>query len=191
MKIGLLVVGVVVLVGIALAASYHRFVTQRNLVRESWRQLDVELRRRYDMVPSLVETVTRYAAHERGVVEAVTQARANAQQVHAMDGGPTPARQAVAEGALSGVLGRLIATAEAYPTLRANESFLALQQQLTETEDRIGAGRRFYNGTVRALNTRVESFPSNVVAGMFSVTREEYFEVPERGVSRHADSQLY
>ena len=169
--------GIVVLLLISMVVMYNRFVTQRNLVRESWRQIDVELQRRYDLIPNLIETVKGYAAHERGVLEAVTQARANAQRVHAAGGGPTPAQQAVAEGALSGALSRLLATAEAYPQLKANQNFMMLQQQLVETEDRIAAGRRFYNGNVRALNTRVQSFPSNLIAGAFNFHAEEYFEV--------------
>ena len=172
----IVVAGVVVLLGIAFTVSYNRFVTQRNLVQESWRQIDVELQRRYDLIPNLIETVRGYAGHERQVLEAVTQARANAQQVHDA-GGATPAQQAVAEGALSGALSRLLLTAEAYPDLKANQNFLALQQQLVETEDRIAAGRRFYNGNVRALNTRVQSFPSNLLAGMFNIRAVEYFEV--------------
>lgn len=177
MWIALTAAGIVVLLLISVMVMYNRFVTQRNLVRESWRQIDVELQRRYDLIPNLIETVKGYAAHERGVLAAVTEARANAQRVHAAGGGPTPAQQAVAEGALSTALSRLLVTAEAYPDLKANQNFLMLQQQLVDTEDRIAAGRRFYNGNVRALNTRVESFPSNVVAGMFHVERAEYFEV--------------
>jgi LemA protein len=178
MWIALAVVGgIVLLLLISMVVSYNRFVTQRNLVRESWRQIDVELQRRYDLIPNLIETVKGYAAHERGVLQAVTEARANAQRVHAAGGGPTPAQQAVAEGALTGALSRLLVTAEAYPDLRANQNFLLLQQQLVETEDRIAAGRRFYNGNVRALNTRVESFPSNLIAGAFKFHAEEYFEV--------------
>jgi LemA protein len=178
----IVIIGIVVLIGIALVVSYNRFVTQRNLVHESWRQIDVELQRRYDLIPNLIETVKGYAAHERQVLEAVTQARANAQRVHDSGGGATPAQQAVAEGALSGALSRLLLTAEAYPDLKANQNFLMLQQQLVETEDRIAAGRRFYNGNVRALNTRVQSFPSNLIAGMFNFTVQEYFEVNDPAV---------
>jgi LemA protein len=183
MGIALAVIGgIVVLLLVSVMVMYNRLVTQRNLVRESWRQIDVELQRRYDLVPNLVETVKGYAAHERGVLAEVTEARANAQRVHATGGAPTPAQQAVAEGTLSTALSRLLVTAEAYPDLKANQSFLLLQQQLAETEDRIAAGRRFYNGNVRALNTRVESFPSNVIAGMFGFHPEEYFEVNDPAV---------
>ena len=165
---------VVVLVGVALVVSYNRFVSQRNLVAESWRQIDVELHRRHDLIPNLVETVKGYASHERGVFEAVTQARAAA-----AGPGSTPAAQAQQEGILGQALGRLFAVAEAYPDLKASTNFLELQRQLTETEDRIAAGRRFYNANVRALNTRVESFPSNIVASTFNFKQAEYFEVED------------
>jgi LemA protein len=172
------IIGVVVLLVLATIVSYNRFVRQRNLVQESWRQIDVELNRRHDLIPNLVESVRGYAAHERGVFEAVTQARAAAHQALQS---PTagPEAQAQAEGALGGALGRLLAVAENYPQLRASEQFTALQQQLAETEDRIAAGRRFYNANVRALNTRVESFPSSIIASMFSIARAEYFEVQD------------
>jgi len=165
---------VVVLVGVALVVSYNRFVSQRNLVAESWRQIDVELHRRHDLIPNLVETVKGYASHERGVFEAVTQARAAAASP-----GSTPAAQAQQEGILGQALGRLFAVAEAYPDLKASTNFLELQRQLTETEDRIAAGRRFYNANVRALNTRVESFPSNIVASTFTFKQAEYFAVED------------
>ena len=169
-----IIVAVIVLVGVALVVSYNRFVSQRNLVAESWRQIDVELHRRHDLIPNLVETVKGYASHERGVFEAVTQARAAA-----VSPGSSPAAQAQQEGVLGQALGRLFAVAEAYPDLKASTNFLELQKQLTETEDRIAAGRRFYNANVRALNTRVESFPSNVVAGTFGFKKAEYFEVED------------
>ena len=167
----LIVLGIVVLLGIAVAVSYNRFVQQRNVVQESWRQIDVELTRRHDLIPNLVETVKGYAAHEREVFEQVSRARAAA-----MSPGAGPAQQAAAEGVLGGALGRLFAVAEAYPQLQANQQFLELQRQLTETEDRIAAGRRFYNANVRALNVRVESFPSAIIASMFHFEKAEYFE---------------
>jgi LemA protein len=173
-----IVLAVVTLLIIALVVSYNRFVRQRNLVQESWRQVDVELRRRYDLIPNLVETVKGYAAQERNVLTAVTEARASAMQV--LQAGTTGvAQQAQAETALGRALGGLLAVAENYPDLKSSQNFLALQQQLAETEDRIAAGRRFYNGNVRALNTRVEAFPSSIVASMFSFDRAEYFEVEE------------
>jgi LemA protein len=173
-----IVLGVVVILIIAVIVSYNRFVRQRNLVQESWRQIDVELNRRHDLIPNLVETVRGYAAHERGVFEAVTQARTAAQQT-LQSGAAGPEAQGQAEGVLQQALGRLMAVVENYPQLKANEQFLALQQQLAETEDRIAAGRRFYNANVRALNTRVEAFPSTVIASMFHFEKAEYFEVED------------
>lgn len=178
----LVVLGVVLLLAIAVMVSYNRFVRQRNLVRESWRQVDVELQRRHDLIPNLVTTVTAYAAHERSVLESVVEARAAAQQVRQSGGGPTPQDQAAAENALSASLGRIFALAEAYPDLKSNQNFLQLQQELAESEDRIAAGRRFYNGNVRALNTRVESVPSNLVAAVFRFSVEQYFEVTDPAV---------
>jgi len=133
-----------------------------------------ELQRRHDLIPNLVETVKGYAAHERGVFDEVTAARAAAAQP-----GVGPAQQAQQENVLTQALGRLFAVAENYPTLRASENFQQLQSELSNTEDRIAAGRRFYNANVRSLNTTVESFPSNVIAGMFNFERAEYFEAED------------
>ena len=168
---------VVVVAALAVIASYNRFVRQRNLVQESWRQIDVELTRRHDLVPNLVETVKGYAAHERQTLEAVTAARAAAAAT-----GSGPAAQAAQENALSGALRQLFAVAESYPDLKASANFLDLQRQLAETEDRIAAGRRFYNGNVRALNTRVEAFPSSVVGKTFGFVKAEYFTADDPGV---------
>lgn len=170
----ILIVALVVAVGLAVVVSYNRFVRQRNLVEEAWRQIDVELHRRYDLIPNVVEAVKGYAAHERGTFEAVTQARTAASAP-----GSSPAEQAQQENILTGALRQLFAVAEAYPQLRASEQFTQLQTQLAETEDRIAAGRRFYNGNVRALNTRVESFPSSVVANLFGFKRADYFEADD------------
>lgn len=156
---------------VAVIASYNRFVRQRNLIEESWKQVDVELRRRYDLIPNLVETVKGYASHERQVLEAVVAARAKATAPSA-----SVADQAADEAALTASLRGLLAVAEAYPQLKADSQFTALQAQLAETEDRIAAGRRFYNSNVRAYNTRVETFPSSIVAGVFGFSRTEYFE---------------
>jgi len=172
-----IVLAVVVLLAVAVVVSYNRFVRQRNLVQESWRQVDVELKRRHDLIPNLVETVKGYATHEREVFDAVTKARAQAAAP-----GSTPAQQAQQEGILGQALGRLFAVAEAYPELKASTTFLELQRELTETEDRIAAGRRFFNANVRAMNTRVESFPSNLVASVFGFHGEEYFEVEDEAV---------
>ena len=172
------ILALVVLLLLALIASYNRFVRQRNLVQESWRQIDVELKWRHDLIPNLVETVRGYATQERTVLQAVTEARASAvQTMQASTSGV--AAQAQVETQLGRALGNLFAVAENYPDLKSSQNFLALQQQLAETEDRIAAGRRFYNNNVRALNTRVEAFPSSVIAGMFGFTKADYFEVDE------------
>ncbi len=172
--IGIVVIVIVVLlvavVGWAVV-TYNGLVRLRNLVQEAWRQIDVELTRRHDLIGNLVETVKGYAAHERGTLEDVVKARSAA-----MSPGQSPAQQAESENMLSQALGRLLAIVEAYPDLKANENFMALQAELTSTEDRIASSRRYYNATVRDLNTRVETVPSNIIAGLFSIRREEYFE---------------
>jgi LemA protein len=151
--------------------TYNGLIKLRNLVQEAWRQIDVELTRRHDLIGNLVETVKGYAAHERGTLEDVVKARSAA-----MAPGQSPAQQAESENVLSQALGRLLAIVEAYPDLKANQNFLALQNELTATEDRIASARRYYNATVRDLNTKVETVPSNIVAGLFSIGRAEYFE---------------
>jgi LemA protein len=171
----LIVLGVLVVVLVIWAiATYNGLVRLRNHVQEAWRQIDVELHRRYDLIPNLVETVKGYASHERAVFDEVTRARAAAAQP-----GAGPAQQAIEENVLSQALGRLFAVAEAYPQLRASENFTNLQQELTATEDRIAAGRRYYNANVRTLNTKVETFPPLVIARTFGFSRAEYFEANE------------
>ncbi|MPV36836.1 LemA family protein [Georgenia subflava] len=174
----LIIIGVVVVIVLIWAiATYNGLVRLRNLVQEAWRQIDVELHRRYDLIPNLIETVKGYAAHERAVFDEVTEARAAAATP-----GTTPAQQAQQENQLTAALGRLFAVAEAYPELRAAEAFTRLQAELTNTEDRIAAGRRFYNANVRQLNTKVETFPPNIVASLFSFRRAEYFEANDPAV---------
>jgi LemA protein len=172
MWVWIVVIVVVVLLVLWAVGAYNGLIKLRNLVQEAWRQIDVELKRRHDLIGNLVETVKGYAAHERGTLEDVMKARSAA-----MAGGQSPAQQAQSEGLLSAALGRLIAVAEAYPDLKANQNFLALQQELTSTEDRIASARRYYNANVRELNTKVETIPSNIIAGIASIHREEYFEV--------------
>jgi LemA protein len=169
------VVAVLLLVAIAIVSSYNRFVQQATLVEESWSQVDVELQRRHDLIPNLVETVKGYAAHERAVLERVTAARVAATE-HKRD---SPPERKPFEEEVGGALSGLMVVAEGYPELRASINFLQLQKELTNTEDRIAAGRRFYNGNVRALNTRIGTFPSNVVARMFGFTRKEFFELSD------------
>ncbi|WP_062205530.1 LemA family protein [Demequina salsinemoris] len=172
--VGWIVLVVVALIVVWAVAQYNGLVRLRNLVQESWRQIDVELQRRHDLIPNLVETVKGYAAHERSTLDEVTAARAAAAAP-----GSGPAEQAQQENVLTQALGRLFAVAEAYPDLKANQNFLQLQQELTNTEDRVAAGRRFYNANVRSLNTKVETFPTNLIAGAFGFHREEYFEIVE------------
>lgn len=170
--------GAVVLLALLVAASYNRFVRQRQLVQSSWGTVDTELQRRYDLVPNLVATVQGYATHERQTLESVIAARS-----HAVAADGRPAEQADAENLLVGWLRQLLVVSEAYPDLKASGHFLALQHELVMTEDRIQAARRIYNGNVRDLNTRVQSFPSNLVAGVFGFDEEDYFEV-EPAVAR-------
>ena len=165
-----LIVVLVLVVGWAVL-TYNGLIKLRNLVQEAWRQIDVELTRRHDLIGNLVETVKGYAAHERGTLEDVVRARSAA-----MAPGQSPAQQAESENMLSQALGRLLAIVEAYPDLKANENFMALQNELTATEDRIASARRYYNATVRDLNTKVETVPSNIIAGVFNIDRAEYFE---------------
>ncbi len=167
----IVVLVLVVLLALWGVTSYNRLIKLRNLVQEAWRQIDVELTRRHDLIPNLVETVKGYASHERGTLEDVMKARSAA-----MSGGQSPADLAQNENVLTQALGRLFAVAEAYPDLKANQNFLALQQELASTEDRIASGRRYYNANVRELNTKVESVPSNIVAGLAHIGRAEYFE---------------
>ncbi|GAB3817941.1 LemA family protein [Kribbella italica] len=174
----IIVVALVVILAIALIVSYNRFVKQRNLIQESWRQIDVELHRRYDLIPNLVETVRAYAAHERHVFEEVARLRTQAVGAE----GATPEQRAAAEGQLSGALRQMMISVEAYPQLQSNQNFLGLQRELTDTEDRIAAGRRFYNANVGDYNTRIEAFPSNLIAGSFKFEKAGYFEVKDESV---------
>ncbi len=170
---GWIILGIVVVViGYGIMA-YNNLVRQRQLAQEGWSGIDVQLKRRTDLIPNLLEAVKGYMGHERETLEAVTQARANAQA--AQNG--TPEQRAQAEGILSGALGRLFAVAESYPDLKASQNFLQFQGELSNTENEIQLARRYYNGTARDLNTAVESFPSNVVANFFKFEQVEYFEM--------------
>ncbi len=180
-----IVLGLAVLIALGLVVSYNRFVRQRNLVQESWRQVDVELTRRHDLIPNLVvdrQGLRRPRAHRAGGSH-----RGAHPSTGGDDGGAGPAGQAQAENALVRSLGGLFAVAENYPTLKADTNFLALQQQLGETEDRIAASRRFYNGNVRALNTRIEAFPSSIVASVGHIREGRLLpdRRPGRASTRH------
>ena len=168
------IIAIIVVAGISLAVSYNRFVSQRQLIRNAFANIDTELRRRYDLIPNLVETVKGYAGHEREVFEEVARTRSAA----AATSGQSPAAQAAAEGPFVAALGRLFAVAENYPQLKANQNFLALQAELSNTEDRIQASRRFYNANVQSYNRRVQSFPSAFVARTFGFGEEQFFEIP-------------
>jgi LemA protein len=167
------VLGLIVLLLIFGVAAYNRFVSQRQQIRDAYSNIDTELRRRYDLIPNLVESVRGYAQHERGTFDEVTRARAAAIQAQG------PAEQAQAENMLTSALRSLFAVAEAYPELRASENFQALQAELATTEDRIQVSRRDYNDNVRQFNERVQSVPSNVIAGMFDFKEEPFFEIEE------------
>lgn len=168
-----IIVGVVLLLPlIVLASIYNRLVRTRNHCAEAWSGIDTELQRRYDLIPNLVKTVKAYVKHERELLEEVVRLR----NVCEHNKG-TPSQQARSENELLGLLGRLFAVVEAYPDLKADQHFLELQTELVNTEDRIQAARRFFNGNVREMNNLVESFPTNLVAGAFGFTRQEFFEI--------------
>ena len=163
--------------------AYNRFVGHRNRIQESWRQVDVELNRRYELIPNLVETVRAFAAHERNTLAEITSLRTRAQGLARAEGGAAPsAERAQVEEQLSGAVSNLLVSVEAYPDLKSNVNFLELQRQLAETEDRIAAGRRFYNANVRDYNTRIESVPSNIIAGFAKFEKATYFEVNDPAV---------
>src|SRR5471030_1882572 len=162
---------VVVVLLVMLVGTYNRLVALRQNANNAFADIDVQLKQRQDLVPNLVETVKGYAAHERGTLDEVTAARAQAASANTVEG------KVQAENALSGALGRLFAVAEAYPELKANQNFLDLQNQLTDTENKIQAARRFYNGNVRDLNVKIQSFPGNVIAGMFHFAKMDFFQL--------------
>ncbi|HEY4520728.1 MAG TPA: LemA family protein [Candidatus Paceibacterota bacterium] len=166
----IIILVVVVVLALWIVGIFNGLVRTRNRVKESWSDIDVQLKRRYDLIPNLIETVKGYAAHEKDVLERVIQARAMA------IGAKSPHDHAQAENMLSGALKNLFAVAEAYPNLRASENFAKLQDELSDTENKIQASRRFYNTNVLDLNTKIEQFPSNIVAGMFGFKKEEFFE---------------
>lgn len=174
----LIILGVLLLiVGGSFLAIYNRLVGLRQHMKDSWHGIQVELQRRYDLIPNLVETAKGYAAHERETLERVVELRNQAMANHG-----TPASQSGSETALGAALGSLFALAEGYPELKADELFLNLQNELANTEDRIAATRRFYNGNVRELNTLVQQFPSAIVAKMAGVTTADYFDVPDDAI---------
>lgn len=171
--IGLLIGAVVLLVVIFLWATYNGLITLRNRVDEAWSDITVQLKRRLDLIPNLIESVKGYAAHEKEVFTKVTEARANALNAQGVK------ETAEAENQFEGALKSLFAVSENYPQLRATENFQQLQAELVDTEDKIQASRRFYNGGVRDLNTKIELFPNNLVSGMFGFKKRDFFELDE------------
>ncbi len=178
MEVTIVVLVIVVLVVLLLAGTYNRLVTLRQRVKESWSDIDVQLKRRHDLVPNLVETVKGYAAHERGTFEAVTNARSAAVSAGATG---TPEQRAQAENMLTSTIRSLFAVAENYPQLQAVQEFKDLSENLRDTEDKIQFARRFYNGNVRDYNTALMTFPTNLLASMFGFTAEQYFETEDAG----------
>ena len=177
MKYLLIVLGVLVL---WIVFIYNGFISLRNRAEEAWADIEVQLKRRYDLIPNLVNTVKGYATHESSAFENVTKARSMAMGAQ----GPT-AEHAQAENMLTGALKSIFAISEAYPDLKANQNFLALQSELSDTENKIQAARRFYNGNVRDLNIKIESFPSNILAGIFSFTKMEFFDLADNDVAQN------
>ena len=167
------IIGIVVLLVLWVVAAYNKFVTLINRAKEAWSDIEVQLKRRYDLIPNLVSTVKGYAAHEAGTFEKVTEARTAAM------GAGNLAEKGKAENMLTGALKSLFAVAEAYPDLKANTNFLELQRELSDTENKIQAARRFYNTNVRDLNTSVEAFPNNIIANFFKFGIMEFFELEE------------
>ena len=168
-----IILAVVVVLVLVLWAVYNSLVTLRVRVDEAWSDITVQLKRRLDLIPNLVETVKGYATHEKGVFQAVTEARTEVLSAKGVK------ETAAAENQFEGALKSLFAVAEAYPDLKASENFVELQRELVDTEDKIQASRRFYNGGVRDLNTKVQTFPSNVIAGMFGFKNREFFELDD------------
>jgi LemA protein len=164
--------GAVALAAVVFVGIYNGLVRRKNRAEEAWADIEVQLKRRYDLIPNVVEAVKGYAGHEKGVLESVTRARTAAM-------GAASTGRAEAENMLAGTLKTLFAVAESYPDLKANVNFLELQRELADTENKIQSSRRFYNGNVRDYNIALETFPSNIIAGMFGFTRKELFDLPD------------
>lgn len=174
----IIILAVVALLIIWLIAAFNGFVTLRNRTKEAWADIEVQLKRRYDLIPNLVNTVKGYATHESQAFEKVSQARSQAMQAG------TLAEKGAAENMLTGTLKSLFAVTEAYPELKANTGFLQLQSELADTENKIQAARRFYNGEVRDLNTKIERFPSNLIAGMFHFAKMDFFDIGDNDAAQ-------
>ena len=173
MNILYIILAVVVLIILWIILTYNGLIRRRNRTQEAWADIDVQLKRRYNLIPNLIQTVKGYATHEKGVFEKVTEARTRAM------GAKTPQERGEAENVLTGTLKTLFAVSENYPQLKASENFLELQRELRDTEDKIQAARRFYNTNVRDINIKIESFPANIIASIFKFKRSELFELNE------------
>ena len=182
-----IILGVNAVIVLWAIVAYNNFVKLIQRTKEAWADIDVQLKRRYDLIPNLVETVKGYASHERETFDAVTNARAEATKIHVDPSNMTPeslVAMAGAEAGLGQALGKLLAVAEAYPDLKANTNFLELHRELSDAENKIQAARRFYNGNVRDLKIALQSFPSNVVGNMFSFKEEPYFELEADSIEK-------
>lgn len=175
MPVLLLFLGIIVLVAIWLVGMYNSLIGLRNQVKNAWAQIDVQLKRRHDLIPNLVETAKGYMQHERGTLDSVTNARSKAM------GADTVGDKAKAEGELSGAISRFMLVVENYPDLKANQNFLALQEELTSTENKIAFSRQAYNDQVLFYNNKIQMFPSNIIAGMFSFQQSDFFELEDKG----------
>ena len=182
-----IILGIIALVVIIAIAAYNGLVTKRVRTEEAWADIDVQLKRRYDLIPNLVETVKGYASHERATLQEVLEARSKATNM-TIDAGSVSSEQmnsfAAAETGLTSALGRLMAIAEAYPDLKANENFVELQKELSDTENKIQAARRFYNSTVQEYNTSIQTVPTNIIANSFNFEKREFFEIEADSVER-------
>lgn len=173
-----ILIGIVIVVALWTVYAYNRFVRFVNRAKEAWADIDVQLKRRYDLIPNLVNTVKGYAKHEESALSKVTETRAKAMQ------GGTPEERGKSENMLTGALKSLFAVSENYPDLKANQNFLELQRELSDTENKIQAARRFYNSNVRDLNTGLESFPANIIGNIFHFKKQNFFELEERADAR-------
>lgn len=173
-----IVIGVVIVVVIWVIVAYNKFVRLVNRTKEAWADIDVQLKRRYDLIPNLINTVKGYASHEEGTLTKVTEMRAKAMQ------GGSPEERGQSENMLTGALKSLFAVSENYPDLKANQNFLELQRELSDTENKIQAARRFYNGNVRDLNTGLEVFPGNIIGNIFKFKKQDFFELEESADAR-------
>lgn len=176
MTLAYILIGIAVVLVLWIIIAFNSFISLRTRTKEAWADIEVQLKRRYDLIPNLVNTVKGYATHESSAFEKVTTARSAAM------GAKTAGEHSKTEAMLGQAITGLFGIAEAYPDLKANQNFLALQSELSDTENKIQAARRFYNGNVRDLNIKIESFPSNVIAGIFHFVKMEFFDIPDDGV---------